>query len=158
MALQDVVRWLLPREDRFFTFLERQATVAHKGAQALAEFKPGRRIEDVQSAVQVLEHDGDKIVHELEEALGQTFVTPIDREDLQHLASELDDILDLTNSAARACALFGVETPTEPMTQLIAILVRATEELERTVPLLAKRDFAGLMKHSRSIRGFEKDA
>lgn len=158
MALQDVVRWLLPREDRFFTYLERQAVVAHKGALALAEFKPGKRIEDVQSAVQVLEHDGDKIVHELEEALQQTFVTPIDREDLQRLSTELDDILDLTNSAARACALFGVETPTEPMMQLMALLVRSTDELGKTVPLLGKRDFAALMKNSRSIRGLEKDA
>lgn len=158
MALQDLIRWLLPREDHFFRFLERQATVAHKGALALAEFKPGKRIEDVQSAVQILEHDGDKIVHELEEALQKTFVTPIDREDLQHLASELDDILDLTNSAARACALFGVNEPTGPMMQLMDVLTRSTAELDRALPLLGKHDYAGLMETSRTIRGLEKDA
>ncbi len=158
MALQDLVRWFLPREDHFYAFLEKQATVAHRGAQALGEFKPGKRIEDVQSAVQLLEHDGDKVVHELEEALQKTFVTPIDREDLQRLSSELDDVLDLTNSAARACALFGVETPTPPMLQLIEILIKATAELETALPLLGKHDYAGLMKTSRSIRQLEKDA
>jgi uncharacterized protein len=158
MALQDVVRWFLPREDHFFRFLERQAAVAHKGALALGEFKPGKKIEDVQGAVQILEHEGDKVVHELEEALQKTFVTPIDREDIQKLSSELDDILDLTNSAARACALLGVRTPTPPMLQLIALLIQATSELEVALPLLGKHDYAGLLATSRSIRQIEKDA
>ena len=158
MALQDIVRWFLPREDHFYRFLEKQAAVAHRGAIALGEFKPGKNIADVQSAVQQLEHEGDKVNHELEEALQKTFVTPIDREDLQRLSSELDDILDLTNSAARACALFGVRSPTPPMLQLIAILINATAELEAALPLLGKHDYSGLMKTSRSIRQLEKDA
>lgn len=158
MALQDLVRRLLPREDQFYAFLERQAKIAHRGAQALAEFRPGRAIADVESKVQQLEHEGDKVVHELEEALQQTFVTPIDREDLQLLSAELDDVLDLTNSAARACALFGVAEPTEPMLQLIELLVKASAELEAALPKLSKHDFAGLMAASRTIRGLEKDA
>lgn len=158
MALQDLVRWFLPKEDHFFLFLEKQAVTAHKGAKALAEFKPGKRIEDVQSAVQILEHEGDKVVHELEEALGKTFVTPIDREDLQKLSAELDDVLDLTNSAARACALFGVVEPTTPMTQLIQLLVQCTAELESALPLLRTHDYAALMNQTRGIRQLEKDA
>jgi predicted phosphate transport protein (TIGR00153 family) len=158
MALQDLVRWLLPREDQFYGFLERQARIAHQGAQALAEFRPGRAIADVELKVQQLEHEGDKVVHELEEALQQTFVTPIDREDLQLLSAELDDVLDLTNSAARACALFGVDEPTEPMLQLIDLLVQASAELEAALPYLSKHDFAALMAASRTIRGLEKDA
>ncbi len=158
MALQDLVRWLLPREDQFYGFLERQARIAHQGAQALAEFRPGRAIADVESKVQQLEHEGDKVVHEFEEALQQTFVTPIDREDLQLLSAELDDVLDLTNSAARACALFGVDEPTEPMLQLIDLLVQASAELEAALPYLSKHDFTALMAASRTIRSLEKDA
>ncbi|AKF08922.1 DUF47 domain-containing protein [Sandaracinus amylolyticus] len=158
MALQDLVRWLIPREQHFFEFLERQAAAAHKGARALGEFANGKRIEDVQSAVQICEHEGDKVVHELEEALERTFVTPIDREDLQHLSSELDDVLDLTNSATRACLLFGVSTPTEPMKKLIAVLIQCTEVLETALPRLGKHDYAALMTASRTIRQLEKDA
>ncbi len=158
MAIQDFVRWLLPKEDHFYRFLERQAAIAHLGAQALATFTPGSAIETVQAKVQAHEHDGDKVVHELEEALQKTFVTPIDREDIQLLSAELDDVLDLTNSAARACALFGVKTPTEAMTKLVALLVEATAELERCLPLLGKHDYAGLMAASRTLRAKEKEA
>ncbi len=38
MGIQDVVRWFLPREDHFYDFLEKQAVVAHEGAQAMREW------------------------------------------------------------------------------------------------------------------------
>ncbi|MBX7192684.1 MAG: DUF47 family protein [Sandaracinaceae bacterium] len=158
MALQDVVRWFLPRDDEFFVFLEKQAQVAHLGAQAFAKFVPGANIDEINAEVQKHEHAGDKVVHELEEALQKTFVTPIDREDLQRLSAELDDVLDLINSAARTCALFGVKTPTKPMQDLIAILVDSTKLLEDTLPALRKHDYQTLMGTSRSLRQDEKKA
>jgi len=152
-----MIRWLLPRGDDFYGYLERQAAAAHRGARALGEFCDGKPIEEVQAAVQICEHEGDKVVHELVEALQRTFVTPIDREDLQRLSSELDDVLDLTNSAARACRLFGVVTPTEPMKGLIGVLIRCAKELEETLPRLAKHDYAGLVTASRTLRQLEKE-
>src|SRR4051794_18871413 len=102
MGLASVVRWLLPREDHFYDFLEGQAVVAHEAAVAIIPFREGRPAAEVRIAVQELEHKGDKIFHDLEEALAKTFVTPIDREDIQKLSSELDDISDLINGAMRA--------------------------------------------------------
>ena len=103
MGIQDVIRWFMPREDHFYGFLERQATAAHDGAKALAKFSTnGATAQQARDAVQKIEHEGDGIVHEMEEALAKTFVTPIDREDLQKLSSELDTVLDLTNGAIRA--------------------------------------------------------
>lgn len=158
MALQDVVRWFLPRNDDFFLFLEKQAKVAHLGAQAFAKFVPGASIAEINAAVQKEEHAGDAVVHELEEALQKTFVTPIDREDIQRLSTELDDILDLLNSAARSCELYGVNSPTEPMTKLIGILVDCTRQLEAALPLLRAHDYTGVMATSRAIRQEEKKA
>src|SRR5256885_15677193 len=124
MGLQDLVRWFLPKEEHFYVFLERQAIAAHEGATALATFKDDAvSAEAVAKTVQVIEHQGDSIVHELEEALAKTFVTPIDREDLQKLSSQLDDILDLTNGAARAAVLFRVKRPTAAMITLMDKLV-----------------------------------
>jgi predicted phosphate transport protein (TIGR00153 family) len=158
MALQDLVRWFLPKDDDFFVFLERQAQTAHSGAQAFAKFVPGANIDEVSVEVQKHEDAGDQVVHELEEALQKTFVTPIDREDLQRLSSELDDIVDFINSAARTCALFGVTSPTKPMEQLIAILVVCTQQLKDTLPVLRKRDYAAVMAVSRTLRREQKNA
>ena len=156
MALQAIVRWFLPREDHFFLHLEKQAEIAHEAAQVLASSRTAD-VKDVRNQVQELEHDGDKIVHEVEEALARTFVTPIDREDLQRLSSELDTVLDLTNGAARACDLFGVTKPTPPMLALMGVLVECTTVLVSALPKLRAHQYTALIEDTRTLRKLEKD-
>lgn len=159
MGIQDVIRWFLPREDHFYDFLERQAKKAHEGASALSKFATnGTTAVEARDAVQKIEHEGDKIVREMEEALAKTFVTPIDREDLQKLSSELDTVLDLTNGAIRACVLLGVEKPTDAMKQLIEIIVRCTQKIDEAMPALRKHKYADLLEVARELRKIEKEA
>lgn len=159
MNLQAVVRWILPRADYFYDYLEQQAVVAHEGAKTLAEFANGRiGVDETRTKVQEWEHKGDSIVHELEEALARTFVTPIDREDLHKMSSELDGVLDLTNAAIRACSLLGVEEPNEPMKRMIDAIVLCTEKIRHAMPNLRKHDYQKMVAVAREIRRIEKEA
>ncbi len=159
MGLQSIIRFLIPREDRFYDFLEKQGELAAEGARALNQFLSGKaNPEDVRKAVQEVEHQGDAVVHEMEEALARTFVTPIDREDLKKLSDELDDVLDLTNGAARVTVLMGIDRPTQPMLDLIAKLVECTELLAKTVPLLRKHAYQELIVQTRELRKAEKES
>ena len=157
MGLQSIVRWFLPKEDHFFDYLEGQAKVAYDAARALHELEDGAAIEDVRGIVQGLEHDGDKLFHELLDALALTFVTPIDREDLQRLSAELDDILDLTNGAVRAASLFGVKELSRPMSELIELLCSATRIINEAMPYLRKHEYKRLTDAMGEIRKLEKD-
>ncbi|MBA3460936.1 MAG: DUF47 family protein [Deltaproteobacteria bacterium] len=157
MGFAAVIRFFVPKADHFYTFLERQAVVAHDGAVALATFVEGNG-QAVRDAVQGFEHQGDSIVHEMEEALARTFVTPIDREDLHSVSTTIDDILDLTNGAARACALFGVDRPSEAMTKLMAILVRCTEVLKTAMPKLRKHAYGEIIVAVKGMKALEKEA
>jgi predicted phosphate transport protein (TIGR00153 family) len=159
MRLQELVQRLLPNDSHFFVFLEKQAVAAHDGATALAVFKnEGARAEDVATMVLDVEHHGDSIVHQLEDALAKTFVTPIDREDLQKLSSQLDDILDLTNGAARAAVLYGVKRPTTAMCALMDKLVACTSVLKDQLPNLRKHAYSELIEAGRELRRLEKEA
>ncbi len=159
MGLQDVIRFLLPREDHFYDFLEQQAKAAHNGAKALEKFtEHGQTADEARAAVQKCEHEGDAIVHAMEEALAKTFVTPIDREDLQRLSSELDTVLDLTNGAIRACTMLGVEEATEPMKQLVTILVDCTHRIDQVMPKLRRHEYTEIVRVARELRKIEKDA
>lgn len=159
MGLQDIIRFLLPREEQFYDFLEQQAKAAHLGAEALAKFTDGEHSADeARKAVQICEHNGDAIVHAMEEALAKTFVTPIDREDLQRLSSELDTVLDLTNGAIRACTMLGVEVPTEPMKGLVKILVDCTLRIDEVMPRLRRHEYGDIVACSRELRKIEKEA
>jgi uncharacterized protein len=159
MGLQDVIRFLLPREDHFYDFLEAQANAAYEGAKALAKFTDnGHSADEARTAVQKCEHEGDRIVHAMEEALAKTFVTPIDREDLQRLSSELDTVLDLTNGAIRACTMLGVEEATEPMKKLVTILVDCTNRINVVMPKLRRHEYSDIVSCARELRKIEKDA
>ncbi|MBX5483265.1 MAG: DUF47 family protein [Myxococcaceae bacterium] len=158
MGLQSVVRWFLPREDRWFEFLEKQVSIADESAKSLATFRDvSVSAEDVRAKVQALEHEGDKLVHELEEELARTFVTPIDREDLQRLSIEIDAITDLANATARACALLGVQQPSAAMVKLMDVLTRCTAQLRQAVPRLRTHEYTTLISEARGIRALEKE-
>ena len=157
MPFSALLRWILPKEDHFYDHLERQAKVAHQAAIALKRLTTGGAPGEIRAAVQELEHQGDEISHEMLEALGRTFATPLDRDDLQKLCKRLDDITDLANAAARACVLFGVEKPTPPMCLLIEKLEASTAIIERTVPLLRKHAYDQVKAGVEEVTQLEKD-
>jgi uncharacterized protein len=158
MGVQDVVRWLLPKEDRFFELMEQQAVVLHKGATELGRFKSGGpSAADIAKSVQEIEHEGDALLHAVEEALAKTFVTPIDREDIQKLAGEIDDILDLINNTARSMSLYNVEAPTVAMTKLMALLESCALQLKDALPHLRGAAYDKLMQSSRDVKKLEKE-
>src|SRR5688572_861687 len=159
MAFQAIVRWLLPREDQFYSLLEAQADACHAAALALAKSKdPSTKPEDVRDAVQVIEHYADDLVRKMEDALARTFVTPLDREDLHRLSNELDNIVDLTNLAARASVLYGVTRPTEPMQKLMDTLVACTAILKVALPKLRAHAYGELLDEGRKLKALEKEA
>jgi len=159
MGLQNMIRWILPKEDIFYTLLERQAEVMHAGALALSRLgEPQPNGPLVRDTVQDLEHQGDQVMHEVEEALARTFVTPIDREDIQKLSAELDDILDITNRAARAFVLYGVHTPSPPMVRLFTLFVAATKILKEALPSLRHHTYDTLREAARAVKTLEKEA
>jgi len=157
MGVQAFVRALLPKEERFYGYLEEQATVAHEAAVALTTFRGGSPSGALRDSVQELEHRGDAIVHEMEDALARTYVTPLDREDLGRLSKQLDDVLDVTNLFARECVLFGVERPTTAMDALMGTLVECTAVLKQAIQRLRKHEYGGITEDSRIIRRLEKE-
>ncbi len=154
--MKSLIRWLVPREDHFFTFLEREAVIAHEATVALRSLAEGSSPEEVSRAVSEIERRGDAIVREMEEALAKTFVTPIDREDLLRLSQEIDDVTDAVNLAARYFHIYRVPEVTQPMRELIAILVESAALMKDALPSLRKGDWPTLMETARSLRALEK--
>ena len=63
----------------------------------LADWPESReRLRDIRE----LEHEGDRLTHEVINLLNRTFVTPLDRDDMYRLASAIDDVCDHIDEAA----------------------------------------------------------
>lgn len=157
MSLQRIIERLLPREAHFYTFLEDQAVTAQRAAEVfLSAADPGADYQAIRDKVKKLEKEGDRIHDELMTALGATFVTPIDREDLQRLSKRLDTILDLMDVAARAFLIFHVEKATDAVTELLRLIQQSCQELAEITPLLRKNKYEEVIKRCRKVSELEK--
>src|SRR5687767_2847502 len=110
-----------------------------QGAQALIELladysdldrKAGRVLD--------IEHEGDELTHEVMRRLNTTFITPFDREDIHHLASNLDDVLDHLEAAAEYLQLHRIEEPLPQMKSLAETLALAARITAESMPNLRK--------------------
>ena len=129
-----IKQWLIPQERLFFDLLERQAATVAEGAVALRDMLADfRDVHAKRKHIKDIEHRGDETVHAIYEELNKTFITPIDREDIQALASHLDNVLDMIDAAANRLYLYEIDRPSEPMMQLADVIVQATKELHRAV-------------------------
>ena len=79
------------------------------------------------------EHAGDKVTHETVENLNKTFMTPIDREDIYHLVTKIDDIVDFMDAAVSRLALYKISSVTPEAIGLAEVLVKATELLKESI-------------------------
>ncbi len=77
--------------------------------------------------IKELEHETDVITHHCVEALHKTFITPLDREDIHHLISRMDDITDSLEAASERLVLFNITEMTLEVRELAEVLVRSTE-------------------------------
>ena len=85
-----------------------------------------------------LEHEGDRITHDIIDRLNHTFVTPIDREDILALASALDDVVDYTEEVADYLELYKIEAPMEQSIQLARVLKDASGQIAEAIPPAAR--------------------
>lgn len=139
MKIDRIVKWLLPRENRFFVYLESIARNVGAAADIFAEFRTAKGREDferIATTLRIKEHETDELAHLLYEELDKTFVTPIDREDLHALTSKLDDVLDIIESCAGQIVLYKLPQLTDSMRELIRVSVESAHEVVKCVPLL----------------------
>lgn len=158
MSLQTLINWLLPREDHFYDYLEQQAKVAQQAIPVLGRFvQDGADYDAIRSEVTQIEKDGDRIVDEVLQALSDTFVTPIDREDLQRLSKKIDDILDYVNLTARSLVIFGLDRPTQPMVRQLEILKESCDILVEIMPCLRQKHYDALIQGCQRVHKLEKE-
>ena len=125
---------LIPKEEKYYEMFEAAARNIHRGAEILQEMMENYREPEKQAAeIRDVEHRGDTITHDIIRKLNQTFITPIDREDIYDLSSALDDVLDMIEAVSDRMVMYKIEAPTEVARQLAGIIFRSAEEIVKGV-------------------------
>jgi predicted phosphate transport protein (TIGR00153 family) len=147
---------LAPRDREFFDLFEEAGGNILRAAGLLDEMLvdfPERS--DLARDILICEQDGDRITHDIIQRLNQTFVTPIDREDIYALASALDDVVDYTEEVADYLGLYNIEAPMEQAQSLAHVLHAAARQISEAMPRL--RGFKDISHFTVEINRLEND-
>ena len=125
---------ILPRDEKFYDLFTELAKRLTASADHLHEmFQTPSQLASKVTTIKGLEHEADNLTHDIIDRIDRTFVTPFDREDIHELASELDDVIDLIDGAARRAQIFRIQATRPPAVVLSEVLARAAKTVEEGV-------------------------
>jgi predicted phosphate transport protein (TIGR00153 family) len=146
-----------PKDREFFGLFEEAAGNAVRAADLLDRMLRvfPENAPDLARDILVCEQDGDRITHDLIKRLNNTFVTPIDREDILSLASALDDVVDFTEEVADYLILYKIEAPMDQAQRLSHVLLQATRSIAEAMPRM--HNFGDISHYTIEINRLEND-
>jgi uncharacterized protein len=151
---------LLPREGRFFDYFNE-----HAGHAVLAAIELKALLADLSDLearrrnIERHEKQADQITHHTMQLLHQTFITPLDRDEIHQLITTMDDVLDLMEDIAQCLFLYDVRAVTPEAQRLAEICVACTEKVRDAVARLESMDNTdAILKLCAEIDRLETDA
>lgn len=129
----------LPREEKFFALFNKQAGLI---AEASALLRDGvqnglQRLPEAAARIQKLEEEGDDISANISRALSDTFITPIDPEDIQTLSSKLDEVLNGIEDTAHRLVAYKISPIPKPMLEQCELILQSAIHLKNAFSALS---------------------
>jgi predicted phosphate transport protein (TIGR00153 family) len=152
---------LIPQEGKFFDYFEQLADKIQEGgilfAEILAQFEYS---EEKLARLKEVENQADEITHNIYRKLHQTFITPLDREDIYSLANKMDSVLDMIEAAAVRMHIYKVKQVAPELKELAAILNNSISSVKRIAYLLRqnKKNISEIKEICIKINSLENEA
>ncbi len=129
---------LVPQKREFFDLYNRAAentvAISRQVIELLDSFPD--RSDAIASRVKALEHEGDRITHEIVDLVNRTFVTPFDRDDMYRLAGALDDVCDHVEEAAQKIVDYGVRDIRDAAKEQARVIEKSAMKLTEAIARL----------------------
>ena len=133
---------LLPREGNFFELFNQHAERIVEAARAfsllVANYNDPQLREQYNRDVDNAERAADRVTHDVNRMIHQTFITPIDRDQIHTLINTMDDVADLIQDSAETMALYDVRQVNDEITRLTDLSVKCCERVKDAVALISK--------------------
>ncbi len=147
---------LIPRTSEFYELFNQAGAnaleAARRAEQRFREF-PDASVSQAQ--VKEVEHEGDRLTHELIQLINTQYLTPFDREDIYQLATAIDDVVDHIDEACDLLELYGVESPARQALEQCRVLVAAVEHLANALSRL--KGFKGIQGELEQLKRLEDE-
>lgn len=148
--------WVKSNEKQLLTILENLAKKAVETSEELIVFLTDLKNEDSLKKIRTLEKEADELTRDIFSELNKTFITPLDREDMQRIASKIDDVIDFTDGIAARLSSYQISEPPPYSLEMVKDLVQATKEVEYMISKLQKiKNPKDMIEHCRNTSDIE---
>jgi hypothetical protein len=149
---------LLPRDEKFFQFFQKQVKLICQAADLLVEGAAAGNAHLASAAHQIhaLEEQADTVLHEIYTRLNSTFITPLDPEDIQSLSSHLDDVIDGIEDSVQRMLDYHIDPMPSTVLELCRIVQSCCLILQKAFDALAQHK--PFIEHSIEINRLEEAA
>ena len=149
---------LLPREEKFYHLFLKQVEIISEASRLLLDgVRAGNaRLPTVATEINVLERQGDEVIHEIFTRLNQTFITPIDPEDIHNISSALDNVLDGVEDTAHRLVSYRINPVPATMITLSEIVAKCAKVFTQAFEALEKH--GPIQDHCIEINRLENEA
>ncbi|MEM3063954.1 MAG: DUF47 family protein [Candidatus Nitrosotenuis sp.] len=149
--------WVKSNDKEILTILENLAIKAKETAEELVQlFSNMQNSADHHTKIKKLERQADELTRSIFAELNKTFITPLDREDIQRIAAKTDDVIDYMEGIAGRIKSYRVSSAPPYMLEITKELLVAIKEVEYLISKLknVKVD-KSLVEHCRKISDIE---
>ncbi|MCL2651278.1 MAG: DUF47 family protein [Candidatus Azobacteroides sp.] len=163
MKVNTLLSIFTPKDVRFFPLLKETATILVQASsllQELFEITEKEKRKELCALIKAEEVKGDKATGAILKALNETFITPFDREDIDALTDEMDDVIDAINRASQKVLLYSPNNLPDSTRLLTEIIKKGAVEIQGAVDELShlKHTDQKLRSHYKEIKRLEEEA
>jgi uncharacterized protein len=145
------------KNDKFSALLSNISANLKESANFFSDYKL-KNVSDLKifsEKMKELETKGDTFVHEVIKELNDAFITPIEREDILHLAMSMDDVLDGLEATAALFEMYSITNADDFMKQFVEAILGSVHEIDKAVELLSNKKLHQIREHAIKIKDFE---
>ncbi len=131
---------LFPKTENFSDLYEELAdNIERSGLLFMEMLRHYDRADEYVARLSAVENEADSVTHKIYRKLHQTFITPLDREDLYALVNKMDNIVDMIDTCAERMGLYKVGSPDAMLGDLVRVMNEAIVLVKRLIYDMRKR-------------------
>jgi uncharacterized protein Yka (UPF0111/DUF47 family) len=151
---------LKPKEEKFFSMLDAHAQLCYEAALLLKQAMDGEvEKNEALEKIGVLEGQANVLVQETMTKLQKTFITPMDREDIQQLIDQLDLSIDAIKEIMDKMCMYQVGEATEGARKMTTIAAKAIKEIRKSIAYMnnLKKNYLKVEARSKKVLALEQE-
>ena len=137
----------------FEMLLEQNSHLRHMSRLLLAMLEDLSKMDEAHKEIALIEEEADKLHVRIIRDLSQTFITPIDREDILRINQEQEEALDGLHTLSTRLHIFEFPTMRFPAVQLVRTICSMLELTGEMLDGLTRREDCHKTRAFRYLRG-----